>query len=84
QQPATRRVIVCGGGVHNPRLLAALAEALPGAIVESSGVHGLDPDFIEAMAFAWLAREYLAGRPGNLTAVTGAAGPRVLGALYPA
>ncbi|HRO63392.1 anhydro-N-acetylmuramic acid kinase [Thermomonas sp.] len=83
-QPATRRVIVCGGGVHNPRLLAALAEALPGAVVETSAVHGLDPDFIEAMAFAWLAREYLAGRPGNLTAVTGAAGPRVLGALYPA
>lgn len=84
QQPATRRIIVCGGGVHNPRLLATLAEALPSAVVETSAVHGLDPDFVEAMAFAWLAREYLAGRPGNLPAVTGAAGLRVLGALYPA
>ena len=83
-QPHTRRVIVCGGGVHNPRLLAALAEAIPQAAIESSALHGLDPDFMEAMAFAWLAREHLAGRPGNLATVTGAAGPRVLGALYPA
>ena len=83
-QPQTRRVIACGGGVHNPLLLAALADALPEAVIESSAAHGLDPDFVEAMAFAWLAREHLAGRPGNVPAVTGAAGPRVLGALYPA
>ncbi|WP_028839464.1 anhydro-N-acetylmuramic acid kinase [Thermomonas fusca] len=83
-QPGTRRVIACGGGVHNPLLMAALAEAMPDAAIESSAVHGLDPDFVEAMAFAWLARQHLAGRPGNLPAVTGAAGPRVLGALYPA
>lgn len=83
-QPRTRRVIACGGGVHNPRLMAALAEAMPGARIESSAAHGLDPDFVEAMAFAWLAREHLAGRPGNLPAVTGASGPRVLGAFYPA
>lgn len=83
-QPRTRRVIACGGGVHNPLLMAALAEAMPDAVIESSAAHGLDPDFVEAMAFAWLAREHLAGRPGNLPAVTGAAGPRVLGALYPA
>lgn len=83
-QPATSRVIVCGGGVHNPLLMAALADAMPAATIESSAVHGLDPDAVEAMAFAWLAREHLAGRPGNLPAVTGAAGPRVLGALYPA
>ncbi len=83
-QPGTRLVIACGGGVHNPLLMAALAEAMPDALIESSAAHGLDPDFVEAMAFAWLAREHLAGRPGNLPAVTGAAGPRVLGALYPA
>jgi anhydro-N-acetylmuramic acid kinase len=83
-QPGTRRVIACGGGVHNPMLMAALAEAMPEAVIESSAGHGLDPDFVEAMAFAWLAREHLVGRPGNLPAVTGAAGPRVLGALYPA
>ena len=83
-QPHTQRVIACGGGVHNAVLMAALGEAMPGIMVESSAVHGLDPDFVEAMAFAWLARETLAARPGNLPAVTGAAGPRVLGAVYPA
>ncbi|HSD16411.1 MAG TPA: anhydro-N-acetylmuramic acid kinase [Thermomonas sp.] len=82
-QPATRRVIACGGGVHNPVLMAALADALPDLAVESSARHGLDPDSVEAMAFAWLARETLANRPGNLPAVTGAAGPRVLGGIYP-
>jgi len=83
-QPGTRRLIACGGGVHNGALMAALAAAMPELIVESSAAHGLAPDFVEAMAFAWLARETLSGRPGNLAAVTGAAGPRVLGAIYPA
>ena len=82
-QPATRRLIACGGGVHNPVLMAALANAMPCIHVESSTQHGLDPDSVEAMAFAWLARETLANRPGNLPAVTGAAGPRVLGGIYP-
>lgn len=81
-QPDTRRVIACGGGVHNPALMAVLAAELPGVVVESSAAHGLDPDAIEAMAFAWLARETLAGRPGNLPSVTGAAGPRILGAIH--
>ena len=70
--------------MRNPVLMGALARAMPDAVVESSAAHGLDPDFVEAMAFAWLARETLDGRPGNLASVTGAAGPRVLGAVYPA
>ncbi len=82
-QPQTRRVLVCGGGVHNPALLARLAARMPGAVVESTAAHGVDPDFIEAMGFAWLARETLAGRPGNLPSVTGAKGPRILGAIHP-
>lgn len=81
-QPATRRVLACGGGVHNPLLMARLAALLPEAVVESTAAQGVDPDFIEAMGFAWLARETLAGRPGNLPAVTGAQGPRVLGAIH--
>lgn len=84
QQAQTQRLIVCGGGVHNPLLLQRIAAHLPGIAVESSALHGLDPDFVEAIGFAWLARETLAGRPGNLPAVTGARGPRVLGAVYPA
>ncbi|KGM56174.1 anhydro-N-acetylmuramic acid kinase [Lysobacter arseniciresistens ZS79] len=83
RQPGTRRVLVCGGGVHNAGLLRALAGRLPGMVVESTAAFGLDPDFVEAMGFAWLARQTLAGLPGNLPGVTGAAGPRVLGAIYP-
>jgi len=83
-QPRTQRLIACGGGVHNAQLMRALAHALPDVAVDSSAAHGMDPDFVEAMAFAWLARETLAGRPGNLPAVTGAAGLRVLGAVYSA
>ena len=83
-QPGTARVIACGGGVRNPRLIERIAARLPGVAVESTAVHGLDPDYVEAMAFAWLARETLAGRPGNLPAVTGARGLRVLGVVHPA
>lgn len=83
-QPDTRRVLVCGGGVHNARLLARIAARLPNASVESTARHGVDPDFVEAMGFAWLARQTLFGKPGNLPSVTGARGPRVLGVVYPA
>ncbi|MDG2525253.1 anhydro-N-acetylmuramic acid kinase [Stenotrophomonas sp. HITSZ_GD] len=83
-QPATARVLVCGGGVRNPVLMAALAQRLPGIGVESSQAHGLDPDYMEAMGFAWLAAQTLASRPGNLPSVSGARGPRILGAIHPA
>lgn len=81
--PEAQRLLVCGGGVHNTVLLARLSALLPGMRVESTAALGIDPDFVEAMTFAWLARETLAGRPGNLPSVTGARGPRVLGAIYP-
>lgn len=85
--PETARVLVCGGGVHNPILLQRLAAELEACLgrpcpVEITAEHGLDPDFVEAAAFAWLARQTLAGKPGNCAEVTGAAGPRVLGAVY--
>lgn len=83
-QPHTQRVMACGGGVHNAALMARIAANLPNVIVESTAAHGLDPDFVEAMGFAWLARETLHARPGNLPSVTGAKGLRVLGAVYPA
>jgi len=81
-QPATERLLVCGGGVHNATLLKNLGETLPGIRVQSTAALGVDPDLVEAMAFAWLARETLAGRPGNLPEVTGARGLRVLGAVH--
>jgi anhydro-N-acetylmuramic acid kinase len=76
-------LLVCGGGAHNAAVMAALAAALPGTRVATTAEAGADPDWVEAMAFAWLAREALSERPGNLPSVTGAAGPRVLGAIYP-
>jgi anhydro-N-acetylmuramic acid kinase len=81
---ATRQVLVCGGGVHNAALLRRLQELLDPITVTSTISAGIDPDFLEATAFAWLARQRLLGLPGNLPAVTGARGPRVLGAVYSA
>ncbi len=79
-----RELIVCGGGALNQHLMIRLAQHLPGVQVQSSQAHGIDPQQVEAAAFAWLARQCLMGLPGNLASVTGARGPRVLGAIYPA
>jgi anhydro-N-acetylmuramic acid kinase len=81
--PATRRLLVCGGGALNDDLMRRLARLLPGVPVESTAAHGIAPTHVEATAFAWLARAFVERRPGNRTDVTGARGPRVLGALYP-
>ena len=82
--PEAEDVLACGGGVHNPLLMRRLTELLAPRRVESTATCGVDPDFLEATAFAWLARQRLLNLPGNLPAVTGARGPRVLGALYSA
>jgi anhydro-N-acetylmuramic acid kinase len=84
EQPGTQRLLVCGGGVHNRALMARLTALAAPIIVESTMTHGVDADFMEAMLFAWLARETLEQRSGNLPGVTGARGPRVLGAIYAA
>jgi anhydro-N-acetylmuramic acid kinase len=76
-------VIVCGGGALNSHLMRRLAACCGGCRVLSSAELGIDPSQVEALAFAWLAHRFLAGAPGNLPAVTGARGPRILGALYP-
>jgi len=82
--PDTVEVLACGGGTHNPALMRYLGEQLAPCTLSSTADLGIDPDFLEATAFAWLARQRLLGLPGNLPAVTGARGPRVLGAIYPA
>lgn len=82
--PATRSLYVCGGGALNNALMRGLTEALPGMEVTSSESAGLPPLQVEATAFAWLARRCIERLPGNLPAATGARGPRVLGAVYPA
>lgn len=82
--PGAEEVLACGGGVHNGALMRRLGELLAPSVLLSTSRYGIDPDFLEATAFAWLARQRLLGLPGNLPAVTGARGPRVLGAIYPA
>jgi anhydro-N-acetylmuramic acid kinase len=83
EMPACSEVLACGGGARNPALIAALDRELAPCVVKPTSEEGVAVDHVEALAFAWLAREALAGRPGNIPTVTGAAGPRVLGAIYP-
>ena len=81
---ACTELLVCGGGAFNAHLMARLAARVsPGTRVQSTAAAGMPPDQVEAMAFAWLACAHIAGLPGNLPAVTGAKGPRVLGAYHP-
>jgi anhydro-N-acetylmuramic acid kinase len=75
--------VVCGGGANNAALMDALADELAPRSVMTTAARGVAVEHVEALAFAWLAREALAARPGNLPAVTGARGFRVLGAIYP-
>ncbi|BDM25120.1 anhydro-N-acetylmuramic acid kinase [Pseudomonas sp. LRP2-20] len=83
-QQGTEALLVCGGGARNGALMARLAELLPQTRVTSTGAQGVDPDWVEAMAFAWLAHCCLEGIAANRPSVTAAKGPRVLGAIYPA
>jgi anhydro-N-acetylmuramic acid kinase len=72
----------CGGGAHNAALLAALARCVAPNRVATTASLGLDPDYVEAIAFAWFARRTLAGLPSNAANVTGAKGARILGGVY--
>lgn len=74
---------VCGGGARNDALMARLQHHATNCRVASTDSLGHDADWIEALAFAWLAWRALNGLPGNLPEVTGARGPRILGAIYP-
>ncbi|MDH5571218.1 MAG: anhydro-N-acetylmuramic acid kinase [Gammaproteobacteria bacterium] len=80
--PSTEQVLVCGGGVHNRYLMQRITEHLPEQLIQSSQVAGVDPDWIEAMAFAWLAKQTMEGLPGNLPSVTGARHPVILGGIF--
>ena len=77
-------LLVCGGGALNTHLMRRLSAQLGDLRVESTQAVGVPVDQVEAAAFAWLARAFVERQPGNLAAVTGAAGPRILGALHPA
>jgi anhydro-N-acetylmuramic acid kinase len=81
--PGAREVYLCGGGVRNTDLVRRIALALPKSAVASTARLGIHPDWVEAMAFAWLAQRRLKLQAGNIPDVTGAK-PRVLGATYAA
>ncbi len=82
--PEGSGVYVCGGGVRNKALMQRLKECLPGYALTDTDDLGLPHQWVEAAAFAWLARQTINGLPGNLPSVTNASGLRILGGVYPA
>jgi anhydro-N-acetylmuramic acid kinase len=80
--PGTTELYLCGGGAHNLALQQRLIQNLAGVHIALTNQLGIHADWVEAVAFAWLAKQALEGKPGNLPEVTGAKGPRVLGAIY--
>ena len=82
--PPTRELFLCGGGARNPLVTARIAERAAPIRVDTTAALGIDPDWVEAAAFAWLAMRTLAGEAGNAPAVTGAGREAVLGGIYPA
>jgi anhydro-N-acetylmuramic acid kinase len=75
-------IYLCGGGARNQALCNCLIGLLPGSSVQTTDALGVDSDYLEAIAFAWLAQQTLRGKPANLPQVTGAKHPCVLGAIY--
>jgi len=82
ESPAIDRLLVCGGGAKNAFLMRRIAAALPDVIVEPTTRHGADPEWVEGLLFAWLARERLNGRKQNTPPLTGAAHPVLLGNIH--
>jgi anhydro-N-acetylmuramic acid kinase len=82
--PGTEEVYLCGGGAHNLSLLTNLKTALPGCRIQLTDQLGLGADWLEAIAFAWLAQQALQGHCANLPEATGARHPCILGAIYQA
>jgi len=82
RKTATDELLVCGGGVHNLDLLTRIDRLLPGIAVESTASCGIDPDWMEGILFAWLARERLAGRHQDTRCITGAREPVLLGEVF--
>lgn len=82
QKYMPQRVLICGGGAHNPLFMTGLAQKLPFCHVESTTHYGVVPDWVEAMSFAWFAKQRLAEQPSDLSSITGAKQAVVLGGLY--
>ncbi len=80
----TQRLLICGGGINNTYMLEQLRVSLPKIILESTEKYGLHPDWVEAIAFAWFAKQALEKKSSNLSSVTGANKPVILGGIYQA
>ncbi|ADE14274.1 protein of unknown function UPF0075 [Nitrosococcus halophilus Nc 4] len=80
--PQTEELLVCGGGANNKTLMEELQKLLTPCRVTTTATYGIPPQWVEACAFAWLAKQTLEGHPGNLPEVTGARHPVILGAIY--
>ncbi len=79
-----QEIYLCGGGARNQALVKNLRAALPECLIQNTDALGMDADYLEASAFAWLAQQAICGHSANLPAVTGARHPCILGAIYPA
>ena len=77
-----KEIYLCGGGAHNQTLRNRLAVLLTNCSIQSTNTLGIDSDYMEAIAFAWIAQQTLHGKPANLPQVTGAKHPCILGAIY--
>jgi len=82
--PFVNEIFICGGGAYNAHLMTRLEALLHPRLLGSTAQLGIAPEWVEAAAFAWLAQQTMQHKPGNEPTVTGAAGYRVLGAIYPA
>lgn len=80
--PSADEVLICGGGAFNRALMGEIQRLLPSCKVRSTAHYGVDPQWIEAMAFGWLAKQTINHKPGNLCAVTGAKREVILGGIY--
>lgn len=83
QLPNLADALICGGGIHNNYLLERIA-AYSKITIASTENHGIHPDWVEALAFAWLAKRRVEKLPGNIPSVTGAKRELILGAIYAA
>ena len=79
-----QEIYLCGGGARNQALVQNLRASLPECLIQSTDILGMDADYLEASAFAWLAQQAICGHSANLPTVTGARHPCILGAIYPA
>jgi anhydro-N-acetylmuramic acid kinase len=78
-----KQILICGGGVYNEALLAALEQLLPKTQIASTARYQIHPEFVEALMMAWLAEKTIEQTALNLSAITGAKSPSILGIIYP-